>query len=92
MSGDGGGERSPTGARFEEAIMELLAQRALTSTICPSDAARVVGGEKWREQMDDARAAAGRLVAAEKVDITQRGAVVDLATARGPIRIRRRMG
>lgn len=88
MSDDG--ERRATGLRLEEAIMGLLAQRSPTSTICPSDAARLVGGEEWRELMDDARAAAARLVAEEKVDITQRGSVVDLATARGPIRIRRR--
>ncbi|VXC36265.1 conserved hypothetical protein [Pseudoclavibacter sp. 8L] len=40
--------------------------------------------------MDAARAAALRLVAAGDVDITQGGEVVDGASARGPIRIRRR--
>ncbi|KUG58638.1 DUF3253 domain-containing protein [Nesterenkonia jeotgali] len=75
---------------MERAILELLAQRAATATICPSEAARAVGGEQWREKMDAARAAAGRLVAAGAVEITQRGEVVDLTTARGPIRIRRR--
>ncbi|MFL2000297.1 DUF3253 domain-containing protein [Microbacterium sp. A1-JK] len=75
---------------LEAAILGLLAHRAATSTICPSEAARVVGGEQWREQMDAARAAAARLEAAGVVDITQRGEIVDPATARGPIRIRRR--
>ena len=83
------GER-PLGARLEESILGLLAQRAPTSTICPSDAARAVGGAEWRDLMDDARAAASRLVSGGMVDITQRGEIVDLATARGPIRIRRR--
>lgn len=78
------------GTRLEESILQLLAQRAPTSTICPSDAARAVGGAEWRGLMDDARAAASRLVSAGLVDITQRGEVVELATARGPIRIRRR--
>ena len=86
----GSEERARTEALLERAILELLAQRAPTSTICPSDAARAVGGQEWRDLMDDARAAARRLVAAGQVDITQRGVVVDLATARGPIRIRRR--
>ena len=81
------GERD---AELEATILGLLEQRALSSTICPSDAARAVGGEGWRDLMDDARAAAGRLVTAGRVEITQRGDVVDLATARGPIRIRRR--
>jgi len=40
--------------------------------------------------MEPARSAARRLVAAEEVEITQQGKVVDPATAKGPIRIRRR--
>ncbi|MFG6402835.1 MULTISPECIES: DUF3253 domain-containing protein [unclassified Microbacterium] len=75
---------------LEGAIRSLLAQRAATSTICPSDAARAVGGERWRDHMDAARAAADRLVSAGEVDITQGGKVVDRATVRGPIRIRTR--
>ncbi|MFG6446226.1 DUF3253 domain-containing protein [Microbacterium sp. P06] len=75
---------------LEAAILELLDKRAATSTICPSDAARAVGGEQWRDQMDAARAAARRLEAAGVVDITQGGEVVDPLTARGPIRIRKR--
>ncbi len=39
--------------------------------------------------MQPARDAAGRLVAAGEVEVTQGGEVVDLATATGPIRIRR---
>ena len=79
--------------RLEAAILELLAQRASTSTICPSDAARAVGGDDeatWRALMDAARGAAARLVARGEVEITQGGRVVDLAAARGPVRIRRR--
>lgn len=74
---------------LERAILELLDKRAASATICPSEAARAVAGDDWRDQMDAARAAAQRLVAAGAVEITQRGEVVDLATARGPIRIRR---
>ena len=77
--------------RLEAAILELLAGRAPTATICPSDAARAVGDEdSWRELMDPARAAAARLVDRGEVEITQGGEVVDLTTAKGPIRIRRR--
>jgi len=75
--------------RLTAAIRDLLAARAATSTICPSDAARAVGGDDWRDLMEPARQAARRLVDAGEVEITQRGAVVDPATARGPIRIRR---
>lgn len=77
------------GARLEAAILRLLRARAATATICPSDAARDVGGEDWRDLMEPARQAARRLVEAGEVVVTQRGRVVDPATARGPIRIRR---
>lgn len=77
--------------QLEDAILDLLSRRAATATICPSDAARAVGDEaSWRDLMDPARAAAARLVAKGDVEITQGGRVVDLATAKGPIRIRRR--
>ena len=46
-------------------------------------------GDGWRELMEPARRAAARLVAAGEVEVTQGGEVVDLATARGPVRIRR---
>ena len=81
--------------RLEAAILDLLARRATTATICPSDAARLVGGEdegEWRPLMEPAREAARRLVAAGEVEVTQGGRVVDPATARGPIRIRRSSG
>jgi hypothetical protein len=77
--------------RLEAAITELLAQRARTATICPSDAARLVGDDdSWRDLMEPARRAARRLVERGEVEITQGGRVVDPSTARGPIRIRRR--
>ncbi|MFN8020026.1 MAG: DUF2256 and DUF3253 domain-containing protein [Acidimicrobiales bacterium] len=76
--------------RLEHAIETLLDARARGATICPSEAARAVGGEDWRPLMEPARRAARRLVAAERIEITQGGRVVDPATAKGPIRLRRR--
>lgn len=75
---------------LETAIRDLLASRAATSTICPSEAARAVDDDGWQSLMEPARRAARRLVAAGEVEITQGGRVVDPSTARGPIRIRRR--
>jgi hypothetical protein len=75
--------------QLEASILQLLAARAATSTICPSDAARAVGDENWRDLMEPARRAARRLVDAGEVQITQGGSVVDPATAKGPIRIRK---
>ena len=76
-------------ADLEQAIVTFLSRRERTATICPSEVARQLGGETWRELMGPVRAAAGRLVAAGEVEITQGGAVVDLETVTGPIRIRR---
>jgi hypothetical protein len=59
------------------------------ATICPSEAARLVGGEEWRPLMEPARAAARRLVVAGQIEIVQRSSVVDPSTAKGPIRLRR---
>lgn len=75
-------------ASIESTILDLLAQRADTSSICPSDAARAIGGDGWRDLMDDTRRVARRLVAEGRVQITQGGEVVDPHSARGPIRIR----
>ena len=81
---------APDGDRLEELVLELLAARRPGATICPSDVARATGAGDWRALMDPVRAAAARLVDAGAVEVTQRGEVVDLASARGPVRIRRR--
>ena len=82
----------PVDRALEQSIRSLLTDRAAGATICPSEAARAVGGEEgeaWRELMEPARRAARRLVAAGEVEITQGGTVVDPSTAKGAIRIRR---
>lgn len=70
------------------AVLRLLNSRATGASICPSEAAKSVGGDEWQELMEPARCAARRLVAEGAVEITQGGRVVDPSTARGPIRIR----
>jgi hypothetical protein len=42
--------------------------------------------------MDTVRAAAAELVAEGEIEITQRGEVVDIAQARGAVRLRRKSG
>ena len=91
-------------AALEAAILDLLAERGADGdkgkTICPSEAAKLVGGSAsgrdktsrrdWEALMEPARALARRLAAAGRIDITQHGAVVNPATAKGPIRLRLR--
>ena len=89
----GGGTDAATGKALEEAILRLLQERSAGKTICPSEAARAVGGEEraaWDALMEPARAAARRLVAAGRIVITQGGQVVDPSTAKGAIRLRLR--
>ncbi len=74
---------------LEPVILDLVGRRPEGRTICPSEAARAVGGDSWRELMPDARAAAARLAERGEIVVTQRGAPVDALTARGPIRLGR---
>ncbi|MCM3555447.1 DUF3253 domain-containing protein [Janibacter melonis] len=77
-----------TPEQLEAAIRELLAARSADATICPSEAARQVGGDDWRDLMQPARDVVARLADAGEVEATQGGEVVDVRTARGPIRVR----
>ena len=76
-------------ARLRASVLALLAGRAATSTICPSDAARAVGGSTWRDAMPLARDVAARLADEGVVEVRQHGERVDVRTARGPVRIAR---
>jgi hypothetical protein len=75
--------------QIEETILRLLEERRAGTTICPSEAARAVDPDAWRELMERTRAVAERLAASGKIVVTQRGRVVDPATAKGAIRLRR---
>ena len=88
---DDPGKAMPEGAAIAEAVLSMLAERADDATICPSEVARALErpGVPWRSMMDDVRAVAARLVDEDRLSVTQGGQVVDPATARGPIRLRR---
>ncbi len=78
-------------ADLRRAILALARERGPDKTICPSDAARAVGGERWRDLMADARELARDLARGGEVEISQRGEVLDPdAPWRGPVRIRAR--
>ena len=80
----------PGGSGPERAILELVEQRGIEKTACPSEAARLLAadGEDFRAHMGAVLAAARSLVAAGRIEVLQKGQVVDLDGARGPVRLR----
>jgi hypothetical protein len=79
----------PSRQDAEQAILGLLAQRDEGRTICPSEAARALGGDDgFRPLMPLVRDAADHLVRRGELEVTQSGNVVDPSGARGPIRLR----
>lgn len=75
--------------RLAATIRTLLRHRDADKTICPSDAARAMGGEAWRDVMDAARDAARELAASGLIEVRQRGVKVELDEVKGPIRLAR---
>lgn len=71
---------------IERVILSMVGERRQGS-ICPSEAARAVDPEGWRDRMSDVRDAARRLAAAGRIVITQGGRAVDPAGIRGPVRL-----
>ncbi len=76
--------------QLREAILDLLARRGPGKTICPSEVARAVAGDGFRPLMATTREVARQLVREGRIEVTQKGEVVDLVSARGPIRLRLR--
>lgn len=80
---------TPLDLKLEQSILQLLESRPASSSLCPSEVARMVNPTDWQPLMEPTRHAARRLAAQDKVEITQANQVVDPSTAKGPIRIRR---
>lgn len=75
--------------RVTAAIRTLLRHRGPDRTICPSDAARAVGGDRWRQLVPVAREVARDLSADDELEVTQRGRVLPVDGAwKGPVRLR----
>ncbi len=78
---------SPSPEDIERTITGLLDRRAEGRTICPSEAARALA-EDWRPLMQPVRDVAFAMVDEGRLEVTQKGEVVDPRTARGAIRLR----
>lgn len=73
--------------RLTATMRVLLRQRDAGKTICPSEAARVVGGDQWRDLMPLTREIVGDLAETGEVVVQQKGEPVDINAVPGPIRI-----
>jgi len=69
-------------------MLALLAERAVASSVCPSEVARrlAVG---WRVVLPDVHTAAQALLRTGEVRLTQRGLSLDPGPITGPYRISR---
>lgn len=67
------------------AILTLLAQRRTDATICPSEAARLLAAEHWRDMMPQVHRAVDDLLASGDIRLSWKGAA--LGARDGPYRI-----
>jgi hypothetical protein len=76
-------------AEIEDAILRLCGERRAGASLCPSEVARALSDDEatWRALMPEVRAVAARLADQGQIVVTQRGAVVDALTVRGPLRL-----
>ena len=79
------------GVSAEDTALEQLVRRLLQAAprgVTDEAVARTHAPEAWRQQLEPARRAARRLVAAGEVELVQQGRVVDPSTAVGTVTIR----
>lgn len=75
--------------RLACAVRALTTKRGPGATICPSDAARAVGGAGWCDDLDRARAVGRALAIAGEVEVVQGGEPIDPESQwHGPVRLR----
>ncbi len=78
---------NPTDKKISDEILEMLLRRDAGKTICPSEVARALFPDGWREEMDHVRSVAKELVKSGKIVITQAGQEVDPDDFKGAIRL-----
>mgnify|MGYP000055270640 CR=1 FL=1 len=73
--------------QIERTIRNMVESRGPEKTICPSEVARRLRDDDWRELMEAVRRAVGRLKARDEVVVTRGGEHVEPWDPGGPIRI-----
>jgi hypothetical protein len=79
---------TPVDHMIERAISNRTLSAGHDKSICPSEAAMLVGHNDWKLLMPRVREAARRLAARGEIEILQRGRTVDPCRFRGPYRLR----
>ena len=82
------GSDAVSDAAVTESILLLAEKRGPGKSICPSEVARALEDNNWRELMGQVRRVACQLTQEGRIVIMQRRVVVDPTRVRGPIRIR----
>lgn len=83
----------PLAERIRECVMELLVERGPGRSICPSEAAHMVGVRlscRWQDMMRPVRTVAAVLADQGVLEATQHEVIVDIRHVRGPVRLRLR--
>ena len=79
-----------TGEEIRQALLELALERGEDSSFCPSEAARRLDGEFWRDLMPKVRGVAAEMQEEGLLEATRRGEMVAANAAGGPVRLRLR--
>lgn len=74
--------------QLEEAIIDLLSKRADGASVSASEAARRIGGPRWRSLEAPAKRAALNLSKSGQVVVSQNGTPIDSVPRTGAIHIR----
>lgn len=73
---------------IRDRILQKVQERGPEKTICPSEVARDLGGEDWRDLMPQVRSVGIELAEEGAIVVTQKGQTVNPHQAKGPVRYR----
>ncbi|PJJ85054.1 DUF3253 domain-containing protein [Mucilaginibacter auburnensis] len=71
-----------------DAIVTKATERGPEKSTCPSEVARAIFPDNWREHMQEIRNVAIDLCKEGSIIITQKGKDVDVTNFKGPVRIK----
>ncbi|WP_412469158.1 DUF3253 domain-containing protein [Pedobacter sp. KLB.chiD] len=77
--------------KIAERILMVTGQRGADKSTCPSEIARMLFPDHWRNHMETVMEVAIGLCVDGKISITQKGKAVDVEKIKGPVRIKQPM-